>query len=41
MPKGAELIQIARNSMVLVVTLDDLREPFTYVDPRQRLQQFP
>jgi len=31
MPKGAELIQIARNSMVLVVTLDDLREPFTYL----------
>jgi hypothetical protein len=35
MPEGTELIQIARNSMVLVVALNDLREPFT--DLRCRL----
>ena len=35
MPKGTELISIARNSMVLVVTLNHLREPFT--DLRYRL----
>src|SRR5215469_990284 len=34
-PKGAELIQIARDSMVLVVTLNDLFQPFT--DLRCRL----
>ena len=31
MPEGAELIQIARNSMVLVIALDDLRQPFTHL----------
>ena len=35
MPEGTELIQIARDSMVLVVALNDLREPFT--DLRCRL----
>ncbi len=29
MPESAELIQIAGDSMVLVVALDDLRQPFT------------
>jgi hypothetical protein len=31
MPEGTELIQIARDSMVLVVTLNDLPKPFTYL----------
>ena len=35
MPEGTELIQIARDSMVLVVTLNDLFQPFT--DLRCRL----
>ena len=29
MPEGTELIQIARDSMVLVVALNDLGQPFT------------
>jgi hypothetical protein len=35
MPKGTKLIQIARDSMVLVVALNDLCQPFT--DLRYRL----
>ena len=31
MPEGTELIQIARDGMVLVITLDDLPKPFTYL----------
>jgi hypothetical protein len=31
MPKGAELTQIAEDSMVLVVALNNLLEPFTHL----------
>jgi hypothetical protein len=31
MPEGTELIQIARDSMVLVVALNDLPKPLTYL----------
>jgi hypothetical protein len=31
MPEGTELIQITRDGMVLVVTLNNLPEPFTYL----------
>jgi hypothetical protein len=31
MPEGTELIQIARDSMVLVIALYDFPKPFTYL----------
>src|SRR5215475_15460244 len=31
MSEGTKLIQIARNSMVLVIALDDFRQPFTHL----------
>src|SRR5260370_7562610 len=31
MPEGTELIQIARDGMVLVVALNNLSKPFTYL----------